>query len=92
MEELYVVDEEFQAYSEKISKIDAALEARLAKIISILCKACDAVSEGDFHTNLCTYVVKLSLMQGQINYLTSELQTSTNNFCSNIEEIDTLSD
>lgn len=92
MEELYIVDEEFQTYCERISSIDAALEARLSSIMSALCKACDAVTEGDFHSNLCTYVLKLSTLQGQISYLTYELQTSSNNFCSSIEEIDTLSD
>lgn len=92
MSELYIVDEEFEKYKEKIQEIDAAIEERLTEIITQLSKACTGVSEGSLHTNLCTYVQNLSKMKGQLSYMTSEMQQNTDKFIEEIAEIDTLYD
>lgn len=92
MEELYIVDEEFEKYKEMISKIDVAIENKLTDIITQLNKACSAVAEGNLHTNLCTYVNKISVMRGQISYLTTEMQADTGDYCAEIAVIDTLHD
>lgn len=92
MEELYIVDEEFENYKEIIMEIDNAIEIKLSDIIAALAKACDAISEGNLHINLSSYVEKLSTMKGQLVYLTSEMQTDSENFCTDIATIDTLND
>ena len=90
MEELYVDDAEFEAYKIQITKIDVAIEARLAKIIQQLEKACYGISSGCLHTNLVTYVDKLSLLKGQLMCLTQAMKDNATNFCIGIEEIDDI--
>ena len=52
MENLYIDDADFEPYNAKIAEIDAALEARLGKIIDELNNAATAVASGNFHDNL----------------------------------------
>ena len=92
MEELYIVDEEFDKYKEIIDKINIRIEKRLSQIIAYLNLACSGISEGNLHENLTTYVNKLSVMSGQMSYLTTEMKYDTDDFCSDIETIDTLND
>lgn len=92
MDELYIVEEEFEKYKQKIQEIDAAIEERLTEIITQLSKACTGVSEGNLHTNLSTYVNNLSKMKGQLSYMTLEMQHDSDDFLAQIAEIDTLYD
>lgn len=90
MEEFYMDDANFTAYSELIKKIDTAIEERLASIIEQLQKATTGISSGDLHTNLVNYTLKLSVMQGQLSFLTMEMATNTTEFCTGIQALDML--
>lgn len=88
MEELYIDDTDFELYNTKLSEIDLALEEKLEGIIEQVKKACDAVSSGQFHNNLCTYLEKLEIMQGKLSIFTSRMQTDSEDYLIRIKEID----
>ena len=88
MQELYIVDEEFEQYKEVILEINEEIEQKLSKIISALHKAETAVSYGTFHRNLGAYVEKLCVMQGQLGYLTSQMKLDATSYVQMIELLD----
>lgn len=88
MEELYIDDNNFYAYKEKLDIVDTAVEMRLTKIINILQGACDAVSEGNFHDNLLAYVELLGTMKGRLNEFTEVIKADIDVFCDEMYQID----
>ncbi|MBQ9935584.1 MAG: hypothetical protein IJO70_07050 [Lachnospiraceae bacterium] len=88
MENLYIDDADFEPYNAKIAEIDAALEARLGKIIDELNNAATAVASGNFHDNLVTFVGKLTELQGTLTEFTSKMQTDANDFFTDMVELD----
>ena len=90
MEELYLDDSDFEAYKTQVEKINAAIEARLLKIIEQLNNACDGIEAGVLHDNLVTYTYKLSLFTNQLECMTKLITEDATNFCKEIEDLDTM--
>lgn len=90
MSDLYIDDDEFVIYKEKVSTINLAIENRLEKILQQLQSALESVSEGTFHNNLSIYREKLMLMRNQLTYMTTELHINIDLFCEKIENIDII--
>ncbi len=89
MQDLIICDEEFTKYCEDILSLDKELEAKYAAIIKQLKTACEfGYKNGVFHDNLQTFIDSLVGMQDQISCITNKLQTLTNKFIEDIDEID----
>ena len=88
MDKPYIDDEDFELYNAKLSEIDLALEEKLQGIIEQVKKACDAISSGNLHDNLCTYLGKLEIMQGKLNAFTLRMQTDAGDYLIRMKEID----
>lgn len=89
MQDLIVSDEEFEAFSESIGYLTNSLENRYLSIINKLKMLCiEGVTEGSFRDNLVAYAQALENMQGQLYFVTDELQRLSKGFIAKIDEID----
>ncbi|MCM1083776.1 MAG: hypothetical protein NC393_09755 [Clostridium sp.] len=89
MYNLIIDDEEFEGFSESIGYLTTSLENRYASIVNKLRLLCtEGVTEGAFHDNLVAYVEALDMMQGQLQFVTEELQRLSAEFIAKIDEID----
>lgn len=91
MYNLIIDDEEFEGFSKSIGYLTTSLEDRYASIVNILRLLCsEGVPEGAFHDNLAAYVEALDMMQGQLQFVTEELQRLSTAFIAKIDEIDSV--
>lgn len=91
MYNLIIDDEEFEGFSESIGYLTASLENRYDSIVNKLRLLCtEGVTEGAFHDNLVAYVEALDMMQGQLRFVTEELQRLSTEFITKIDEIDSV--
>lgn len=89
MQELIINDDDFIGFSQSIQYLTQSMEACYTAIINKLRTVCDdGVTEGTFNENLKAYVSALEMMQGQLQFVTEELDRIAKEFISEIDEID----
>lgn len=89
MDNLIIKDEEFLNYKDCLSSINESIESELSVLVDILSNvSTEIVKEGDFHTNLESFVTKLSEMKGELSYVLEVEDEMAKDYISQIDEID----
>lgn len=89
MQELIIMDEEFENYSEELRNLETQLESSLTAIIMQLTKASqEAIPSGNLHDNLVLFIEALNGMSGQMIYITNKVKKEADAFIQEIDEID----